>query len=197
MLRRVRRHCRDARRARDQARGESRASAEPRRALRARAVGASGAVQSRPVSRPDGSGAMAASCDITWDEALQLFRQRVDEARASGRGGRARCSSTSTRAGSFPASSISGSRAIGTARRTSRRSDARSRRDRGQPSGVRRRVAVASISPPRGSSSRSAPTSSTAGARASRSSSTSPTRARSCRARRASSTSARAARSPA
>ena len=141
--------------------------------------------------------AKAASSRPPGTRRSQLFRQRLDEVRSGGRGGRRRVSSTDTRAAAFRSSSTSGSRAIGMAPHLGVDSDDGSRR-RSPPTAQAYGVAWPRCrSPMRASSCRSAPISSTDGARASRSSSTSPRLARRWRTRRASCTSARGVRSPA
>ena len=95
----LRRHRRNARRPRHQARGQSRPSAEPRRALRARTVGAAGPLQSRSLPRADGARKAARGRRSTWDDAIT----RLSQTRSRRRRARPRpCSSTSTRRGSFP-----------------------------------------------------------------------------------------------
>ena len=103
----VRRHRRDARRPRDQARGQSRASAEPRRALRARPVGAAGPLQSRSLPRARWS--RKAARGRRSPGTTRITRLEPEARRGARREPRAPCSSISTRAAASRASSTRGS----------------------------------------------------------------------------------------
>ena len=137
---RVRRDRGDARRTRHQARGESRASAEPRRAVRARSVGAPGALQSRPVPHADDQERRrVARRDVGRGDhpADAASRGHADARHREHRG-----LSQSTRIGKLPG--LPGRLAGGVrhAAASQRRLRSGSCRDRGASSRVRRRVAA-------------------------------------------------------
>ena len=126
----------------DQARGQSGASAQSRRALRARTVGAAGAVQSRSAIAARwckrGTGRRSASTGTRRSRCSARGSARREAAAAP----RTRCSSISTRAGSFPAFLDAWLAGFGMRPHLSVDFEADSAVDRGQPPRLRRGVAA-------------------------------------------------------
>ena len=161
--RRLRRHRRDARRAR---RSSSRAIPSIRSiaARSARAASRRCRASTIPIaSAARWSRKAARGRRSRWDDALTLLSQKLGEARS--RGGAANAVFLNQHeTGSFPALPRRVARRLRHAAAPQRRLRGRQRRHRGEPRSVRRGVAVAVASRTRSSSSRSAPTSSRAGA---------------------------------